>query len=250
MRLADVLLCIPSCHPISIFYVLCISLSHQLTTIDDEAFYDGVSSLNAVSGEVATLLSLLKQVLYHLYWTKPILLLPFENRTAVPKYNSDAFGVLMSDRVTVISFLQACSRLYNQLAVRNERRTHFAANSFHTSIFRLTDSSKRQFGIISTDDFIWTGSKHSTLAAQDPSTVTSRSGRSTTASSTTAPSYSRLAIDTASVVSSEVTQAVWDLGSNSKFKFVDARFQVVLINIPEVSISTRLSAYNICMCLR
>lgn len=218
----------------SFYYILCISLSHQLTTIDDEAFYDGISSLNAISGEVAQLLLLLKNVLYHLYWTKPLMLLPFENNVSVSIQNGDAFGVLLRDRVGAINVLQACSRLYNQLAVRNERRAHFVANALHTSIFRLTDHAKRQSGVISTEDFIWTGPRHSTLASQDPSIVASRYGGDRSSSSGGPASFARTGIDTATAMSSEVTQAVWDLGTNSKFKFVDARFQVVLVNIPEV----------------
>ncbi len=210
---------------LSLLYLISLTMSKQLLAIDDEELYAGRKSLSASAGDLLRLVDVLKAALYHLCWTRPVMLQPFQNcrqdaaqsvppaslfssslkpvpvTRAIPK---EEF-VVFKDRQSRVSVLTCFFRLFNQLGIRNERR-------FHLEESRSTLSAT----YIEPSRWVWSGTEG--LSAESS---LSRGGPAS-------------GISLSRSQEGDITANSWDLGEQSPFKFVDARTQVVLQNIPQV----------------
>ena len=117
----------------SLMVMLCV-LSHQLLAVDDEEFTSGKSVLEL--SEVCELVELLKNLMFEMYWTTP--LLTVHENSVVDNSNNAVGEVLISSNYDIdrqdASFLKShlynlqmlfiATKVFNQLSVRNER-IHF-----------------------------------------------------------------------------------------------------------------------------
>lgn len=116
------------CSGTSILYVICVVLSHQLIALQDDELYAGKKSIDPNAGDLEKILEILKDSIYHLTWITPVLLLPFTDvvdNLSQTRYWNDP---LLSHRFRRIALLQAVTRLYNHLSIRNERRGYILSS--------------------------------------------------------------------------------------------------------------------------
>ena len=96
------------CDPaVSHIFVLVCTLVHQLQSVDDVEFMNETRTLDPYA--FGRLIRILKAILYYGYWVHPVLDRE-ENRYKTPL-----------QRLYASQLLWACTKLYNQLAARNER---------------------------------------------------------------------------------------------------------------------------------
>ena len=138
-------------------YLLCVTLSHQLVALQDDEFYAGHKSLDPGSGDLKSLVDLLKDAIYHLTWDVPVLLLPFTDEIDGSYATQYHRSSLLNFRLCRVSLLQAFCRLYNHLSIRNERRGH------HLDAVSTTALSAPAVGCgayLPPNQWIWTTEKH------------------------------------------------------------------------------------------
>jgi hypothetical protein len=109
----------------SLLVLLCI-LSHQLLAMDDEEFMGGGKALQM--SDICELVHLLKTLLFHMYWTCPVLtthesLFAEEEGEGDPRHRSQ-FCSSLRIHLTSVQLLFISTKVFNQLSVRNER-IHF-----------------------------------------------------------------------------------------------------------------------------
>lgn len=100
---------------ISLIYLFCSVLSHQLAATDDEELFSSTSSAMSV-GHLVEMTRFLRQWLWKILWTDPSC--DFMSSFLHPREeNISYFSILQ------YSCLLSSTRLFNQLCIRNERRT-------------------------------------------------------------------------------------------------------------------------------
>ena len=147
-----------SCDTTSFFYLLACTLSHQLMALQDDELYGGEKSINPAAGDIILLVEILKDAIYHLTWTLPILLLPYitSNKLQTPlSYSSNS---MLNDRLQRAAFLQCCCRLYNQLSIRNERRGHHLG--INSSLESIDSSVSGRAAYLAPSEWTWSKDRH------------------------------------------------------------------------------------------
>jgi len=112
--------------------LLCKTYAHQLLAVNDEEFLRGAP---LAPGEVRELVDALRPLLYRLYWTQA---LPVPGQGAVPAQVQQQQAALVQQLerdpgagVLRLQLLEAATRVFNQLAERNERRGFMPPEAWH-----------------------------------------------------------------------------------------------------------------------
>jgi hypothetical protein len=110
-----------------VLYIFFVTLSHSLLAVDDEEFYNGKPlSLD----ETKEVVEFVKVLLYRMYWVKPVLYPRLTEQTTSALPWSPSSPQNSSVAVFDVHFLLAATRLFNQLAERNTRRTYLPAENW------------------------------------------------------------------------------------------------------------------------
>lgn len=223
------------CHSVSFLYLIYVTLSHQLVALQDDELYAGTKSIDPTKGDLESLIEIIKDSIYHLTWTTPVMLMPYVD--AIDSMGSLEFSKesLLANRLDRVAFLQAACRLYNQLSIRNERRGHHLNAVSESS---LDASLKVQGGYLPSMKWTWTQARHIGAVRSDFSTGIAAFIYTLIFIYpyfvATIRTENRGLVSSGCADHNMTPSELWDLGDDSHFKFVDSRMQVILLNCPQV----------------
>eukprot|EP00597_Dinobryon_sp_UTEXLB2267_P010571 CAMPEP_0170101272 /NCGR_PEP_ID=MMETSP0020_2-20130122/2160_1 /TAXON_ID=98059 /ORGANISM="Dinobryon sp., Strain UTEXLB2267" /LENGTH=1091 /DNA_ID=CAMNT_0010324337 /DNA_START=453 /DNA_END=3728 /DNA_ORIENTATION=- len=129
----------------SMLMLMCSVLSHHLTAVDDKELLEAQSLLPL--SDITLLMQYLKQLLYKMYWTEPIV----DSNSNIldslqsPRGSEGAkTAMLLQSSLMKLQLLLVATKVFNQLCVRNERRQFLQVDAWQWPPLVASDLALRE----------------------------------------------------------------------------------------------------------